>query len=68
MRRHPLESPRQAILNTLLNIFRKVISVRFLESLHEKAFQLLRLIAANYSFVDGNKRTALHVDPNFLQR
>jgi death-on-curing family protein len=29
------------------------------ESLHEKAFQLLRLIAANYQFVDGNKRTAL---------
>jgi death-on-curing family protein len=29
------------------------------ESLHEKAFQLLRLIAANYPFVDGNKRTAL---------
>jgi death-on-curing protein len=29
------------------------------ESLHEKAFQLLRLIAANHPFVDGNKRTAL---------
>lgn len=28
-------------------------------SLHEKAFQLLRLIAANHPFVDGNKRTAL---------
>lgn len=29
------------------------------ESVHEKAFQLLRLIAANHPFVDGNKRTAL---------
>lgn len=29
------------------------------DSLHEKAFQLLRLIAANHPFVDGNKRTAL---------
>jgi death-on-curing protein len=29
------------------------------ESLHEKAYQLLRLIAANHPFVDGNKRTAL---------
>lgn len=29
------------------------------ESLHEKAFQLLRLIAANHPFIDGNKRTAL---------
>jgi len=29
------------------------------ESLHEKAFQLLRLTAANHPFVDGNKRTAL---------
>lgn len=29
------------------------------ESLHEKAFQLLRLIAASHPFVDGNKRTAL---------
>ncbi|WP_254544990.1 type II toxin-antitoxin system death-on-curing family toxin [Halomarina pelagica] len=29
------------------------------ESLHEKAFQLLRLIATNHPFVDGNKRTAL---------
>ena len=32
---------------------------QFPESLHEKAFQLLRLIAANHPFVDGNKRTAL---------
>ncbi|WP_330633280.1 type II toxin-antitoxin system death-on-curing family toxin [Halocatena halophila] len=29
------------------------------DSIHEKAFQLLRLIAANHPFVDGNKRTAL---------
>jgi death-on-curing protein len=29
------------------------------DSLHEKAYQLLRLIAANHPFVDGNKRTAL---------
>ena len=29
------------------------------ESLHQKTFQLLRLIAANHPFVDGNKRTAL---------
>ncbi|WP_324756271.1 type II toxin-antitoxin system death-on-curing family toxin [Haloarcula sp. GH36] len=29
------------------------------ESLHEKAYQLLRLIVVNHPFVDGNKRTAL---------
>lgn len=29
------------------------------DSIHEKSFQLLRLIAANHPFVDGNKRTAL---------
>lgn len=29
------------------------------ETVHEKAFQLMRLIAANHPFVDGNKRTAL---------
>ena len=29
------------------------------DSLHEKAYQLLRLMAANHPFVDGNKRTAL---------
>jgi len=29
------------------------------KSLHEKAFQLLRLIVVNHPFVDGNKRTAL---------
>jgi death-on-curing protein len=28
-------------------------------TIHEKAFQLLRLLAANHPFVDGNKRTAL---------
>jgi death-on-curing protein len=30
------------------------------ETIHEKAFQLMRLLAANHSFVDGNKRTALN--------
>ena len=29
------------------------------DSLHEKAFQLLRLLVVNHPFVDGNKRTAL---------
>lgn len=29
------------------------------ESVHEQAFQLVRLIVANHPFVDGNKRTAL---------
>lgn len=29
------------------------------KTLHEKAFQLMRLNAANHPFVDGNKRTAL---------
>jgi len=29
------------------------------ESIHEKAYQILRLLAANHPFVDGNKRTAL---------
>jgi death-on-curing protein len=29
------------------------------ESVHETAFQLLRLLVANHPFVDGNKRTAL---------
>lgn len=29
------------------------------ETLHEQAYQLLRLIVANHPFVDGNKRTAL---------
>lgn len=30
------------------------------ESIHEKALSLLRLLSANHSFVDGNKRTALN--------
>lgn len=30
------------------------------ETLHEKAFHLLRLLVANHPFVDGNKRTALN--------
>lgn len=30
------------------------------ETLHEKAFHLMRLIASNHWFVDGNKRTALN--------
>jgi death-on-curing protein len=29
------------------------------ESVHERAFQLLRLVVVNHPFVDGNKRTAL---------
>lgn len=29
------------------------------ETIHEKAFQLMRLLVANHPFVDGNKRTAL---------
>lgn len=29
------------------------------DSLHDAAFQLLRLLVANHPFVDGNKRTAL---------
>lgn len=29
------------------------------ETVHEKAFQLLRLLVSNHPFVDGNKRTAL---------
>lgn len=30
------------------------------DTVHEKAFHLMRLIAANHWFVDGNKRTALN--------
>lgn len=30
------------------------------ESVHEKAFHLMRLLASNHWFVDGNKRTALN--------
>jgi len=29
------------------------------ETIHERAYQLLRLLVANHPFVDGNKRTAL---------
>lgn len=29
------------------------------ETIHEEAYQLMRLLAANHPFVDGNKRTAL---------
>jgi len=30
------------------------------ETIHEKAYHLMKLLAANHSFVDGNKRTALN--------
>lgn len=30
------------------------------QSIHEKAFHLIRLLVANHPFVDGNKRTALN--------
>jgi len=30
------------------------------ETIHQKAFHLLRLLVANHPFVDGNKRTALN--------
>ncbi|MFC5134010.1 MULTISPECIES: type II toxin-antitoxin system death-on-curing family toxin [Haloferacaceae] len=29
------------------------------EGIHEKSYQILRLLAANHPFIDGNKRTAL---------
>lgn len=35
------------------------------ETLHEKAVELLRLIAANHPFADGNKRTALNATWTF---
>lgn len=35
------------------------------ETIHEKAFQLMRLLAANHWFVDGNKRTALNTTEMF---
>jgi len=35
-------------------------------SLHEAAVDLLRLLAANHPFVDGNKRTALNATAVFL--
>ena len=31
------------------------------ETIHEKAFHLLRLLVANHPFVDANKRTALNM-------
>lgn len=34
-------------------------------NIHEKAFHLMRLIASNHWFVDGNKRTALNVTELF---
>jgi death-on-curing protein len=35
------------------------------ETIHEKAFHLLRLLVANHPFVDGNKRTALNATTVF---
>jgi death-on-curing protein len=35
------------------------------ETLHEKAFHILRLLTANHPFVDGNKRTALNTTATF---
>lgn len=35
------------------------------ETIHEKAVTLLRLLAANHSFADGNKRTALNTTWTF---
>lgn len=35
------------------------------ESLHKKASELMRLLSANHSFVDGNKRTALNTTWTF---
>lgn len=35
------------------------------ETIHEKAFNLLRLLVANHPFVDGNKRTALNTTTVF---
>jgi death-on-curing protein len=35
------------------------------ETIHEKAVHLIRLLAANHSFVDGNKRTALNTTWTF---
>ena len=35
------------------------------ETIHEKAFHLLRLLVANHPFVDGNKRTALNTAYTF---
>ena len=38
---------------------------RIPETIHETAFQLLRLLVANHPFVDGNKRTALAATVTF---
>lgn len=35
------------------------------ETIHEKAFHLLRLLVINHPFVDGNKRTALNTTTVF---
>ena len=35
------------------------------ETIHEKAFHLMRLLASNHWFVDGNKRTALNATELF---
>jgi len=35
------------------------------ETIHEKAFHLMRLLVANHPFVDGNKRTALNTTDVF---
>lgn len=35
------------------------------ETIHEKAFELMRLLAANHGFADGNKRTALNTTWTF---
>lgn len=35
------------------------------ETLHEKSFELMRLLAANHGFADGNKRTALNTTWTF---
>lgn len=35
------------------------------ETIHEKAFGLMRLIVSNHWFVDGNKRTALNTTNMF---
>ena len=37
------------------------------ETIHEKAFHLLRLLVANHPFVDGNKRTALNTAAVFFR-
>lgn len=41
------------------------IEYRCTESIHEQATHLMRMLAANHSFVDGNKRTALNATWTF---